>query len=273
MASDSNIDWEDLKARLWSVLKPALVAMIVALLVTLGVPRPGDGVQVQGVSHFSSVYSKDDVEAVDDLIAGDDVTVTDDVTVGGDLAVTGATTAVGLTATGTVQAEQLTSTDDANVTDLITCADLTATDDVVVSDDLLVSDQSDLVGNIGSSTGALTMTDDVNITGALTLDGLVSVGTFARIPAESGIVVTMNGYITPTGTLQAISAAGTVNTSNLAAGTAGDVLIMYNTSAQTINITDTGTIMLSANWAAGQYDTIWLWSDGTNWLEIGRSNN
>ena len=41
----------------------------------------------------------------------------------------------------------------------------------------------------------------------------------------------------------------------------------------TITITDTGTLKLSGNAALGQYDTITLWSDGTNWIEISETNN
>ena len=108
MASNDGVDWKNI---LWQILKPALIAAIVATLVTLGRSPGGGQLDIQGISHFSSVYSNDDVEAVDDLIAGDDVTVTD------------AITSVSLTSTGTIQAEQLTSTDDATITD-----DLTVTD-------------------------------------------------------------------------------------------------------------------------------------------------
>jgi hypothetical protein len=244
MAGNSGDKWAAVREALWSVVKPAIIAMIVALLVTLGVARPG-GVQVQGVSHFSSVYSNDDVQAVDDLIAGDDVTVTDDITLSG----------------------ALVAVESVSAADLVASDDVTTGDDVTVGDDLIVTDAMNVYGNISSGTGAVTVTDDLDVT------GLLSVGTYARVAAETAISVTMNGYITPTGTLQALESAGTVATSNLAAGTAGNLLIMYNSVATTITITDTGTLVLGGNWAAGQYDAIWLWSDGTNWIEIGRSNN
>jgi len=199
---------EEHKKLLWSLLKPAIVAMIVALLVSMGVQmtrgpeRLDEWVDVAGVSHFSSVYSSGDVEAVDDLIAGDDVTVAGLVTVGETLGVTGVSTLA-----------------------------------------------------------------SVSVTGAET------VGTFQLWTAATAISVTTNGSIEPTGTLQPLTSFGNVYTSDVDCGAAGRVIILYNQSATTINITDTGTVMLSGNTALGQYDTLWLYSDGTNCIEIGQTNN
>ena len=220
------------KRVLWSLLRPAIVAMIVALLVTMGVEMtrgPAEGldqwVDVAGVSHFSSVYSKDDVEAVDDLIAGDDVTVTD----------------------------------------AVTAADLTASDDVAVGDDLAV-------------TGLATVGETLGVTGASTLaslsvTGADTVGTFQLWTAATAISVTTNGYITPTGTLQPLTSFGNVFSANLSCGAVGRLIVLYNQSSTTITISDTGTVMLSGDTALGQYDTLWLYSDGTNCIELAQANN
>ncbi len=93
------------------------------------------------------------------------------------------------------------------------------------------------------------------------------------VAAQTAISVTMNGCITPTGTYQLLESAANVSTSNLAAGTTGQLLILVNTADTTITITDTGTLKLSGNAAITQYDTLTLISDGTNWLELSVSNN
>lgn len=99
------------------------------------------------------------------------------------------------------------------------------------------------------------------------------VGTFERLVPASTVVVTSGGTITPTGSYQPLSSAGTVGTSAIVAGTAGDLLYLINTSNTTITLTDTGTLKLGGNRALGQYDTLTLQSDGTNWIERAYTNN
>lgn len=109
--------------------------------------------------------------------------------------------------------------------------------------------------------------------GAVTASGETILSTWGRFTAQTSITVTMNGYITPTGTYQPIAADGDVGTSNLAAGTAGQLLVLINTSDTTITITDTGTLKLSADAALTQHDALTLLSDGTNWIELSKSTN
>lgn len=90
--------------------------------------------------------------------------------------------------------------------------------------------------------------------------------------SRSALTVTNGGTITALGTYQPLTSSGTV-TATLAAGAAGRVLVLINTANTTINIQDTGIQKLSAAAALGQYDSLLLWSDGTNWIEIARSNN
>jgi hypothetical protein len=108
--------------------------------------------------------------------------------------------------------------------------------------------------------------------GVVLLDGDLTVADDIRISAQTAITVTNGNPFTPTGTYQAITAASEV-TPTITVGNAGDVLVLINTSAQTVNIADTGTAKLSAAAALGQYDTLVLWCDGTNWIEISRSDN
>jgi hypothetical protein len=124
--------------------------------------------------------------------------------------------------------------------------------------------------------GAVNATGNITVTGSGSVGAAWTVGTFGLYtisPAKAVITVTHLGYITPTYTYQQLHAAGNVWTSNLAALGAGTLVVLANKSNTTITITDTGIIMLSADWAGTQYDTLTLLSDGTNWLELARSNN
>lgn len=87
------------------------------------------------------------------------------------------------------------------------------------------------------------------------------------------IVVTMNATITPLGSYQPLSSAGTVNTSSITVGPAGNLLTLVNTANTSIVFTDTGTLKLSGNITLGQFDTLTLVSDGVNWVQRSTSNN
>ena len=49
--------------------------------------------------------------------------------------------------------------------------------------------------------------------------------------------------------------------------------MLTNVGSQTITITDTGTTVLSSNAVLGQYDVLELMFDGTNWLQVGKTDN
>lgn len=118
----------------------------------------------------------------------------------------------------------------------------------VVSDDVTASDD-------------LVVTDDAILASDLTLT------------PQSVITLTMNATLSPTGSYQQLASAGTVNTSSITAGTAGDVLTLVNTTNTSIVFTDTGTLKLTGNLTLGQYDSVVLVSDGTNWVMLSTSNN
>lgn len=101
----------------------------------------------------------------------------------------------------------------------------------------------------------------------------LNVGTLLRLEPATSITVTTDGTITPTGSYQKITSSGNVQTSAIAAGTAGDILLLENNTNTTITLTDTGTLKLGGNRALGQYDTLLLFSDGTNWIEASFTNN
>lgn len=119
------------------------------------------------------------------------------------------------------------------------------------------------IGGLTISTGGLTISD-----------GDTVMADFAQISAQTAISVADGGIITPTGTYQPLASAGTITPTVATSGmVTGSVVTLINTSDTTINLADTGTAKLSAAWAAGQYDALVLWFDGTNWVEISRSDN
>lgn len=132
--------------------------------------------------------------------------------------------------------------DDLTVTDLVLAADVTATDDAVTGDDLTVGDDA-------------------------------AIGSVLRLVAATSITVTQGATLSPTGSYQPITAAGNLSFGAITAGTAGDVLTVINASNTTITITDTSTLKLSGNLALGQYDSVMLLSDGTNWVQLATTNN
>lgn len=117
-----------------------------------------------------------------------------------------------------------------------------------------------VAGDITQSSGNVTAAGDVTIA-----DNLI-------ISAQTAISVTDGLTVTVTGGYQPLESAGTV-TMTLTVPSAGTVVHLVNTSDTTINMADSGNVKLSAAWAAGQYDTITLLSDGTYLLETARSNN
>lgn len=110
----------------------------------------------------------------------------------------------------------------------------------------------------------------------VTAFGTVRVGAFYRAYPRTAITVTMNGWLTPTGTYQRIrNESGAVSTSGakIAVKQAGTILTLVNVGANTITFTETGTLVSAGNIALGANDSATLISDGTNWTQIGASNN
>ena len=130
---------------------------------------------------------------------------------------------------------------------------LTVTDDLIAGGDI-------------TSTGDITAGDDLTVTDKANVNEIV------LTPATS-ITATQNMTLTFTTSAQPMAAADSLSFGIISGGTAGDILILHNSSDTTITITDTGTIMLSGNISLAQYDTAVLYCDGTNWLQLAESNN
>ena len=139
---------------------------------------------------------------------------------------------------------------------------------------LLVFVAAQVIGAQSRATLGWVVADRVTVkTGGIVTAGDITAQADMTLSPGTTIAVTMNGYITPTSSYQPLSSAGTVNTVNIAAGEAGDFLILENTSATSIVFTDTGVLKLGGTRTLGQYDTLTLVSDGTNWIELVLGNN
>lgn len=124
--------------------------------------------------------------------------------------------------------------------------------------------QGETIAN--TTDGTISLGGAVSISGATTLAGL------NKITAGTSVTVTNGAAFALAATFQPITAAGEV-TPTITIPAAGVYACIYNTSAQTVNIADTGNQVLSAAWAGTQYDTLCGYSDGTRFIEISRSTN
>lgn len=121
--------------------------------------------------------------------------------------------------------------------------------------------------------GAITADTDLTLGDDLTVvDDFTAADYFAT--QQSAQTITFGGTITPTGTYHQITAAAARGTSSVAGvSTAGRLIVLVNVGSNTITLTDTGTLKLSGNIALGQYDSLELISDGTNWIQLATTNN
>jgi len=105
----------------------------------------------------------------------------------------------------------------------------------------------------------------------LTVDDLGVLGLVIRTAATS-VTVTNGVAFAIAGSWQPITAAGTV-TPTITIPAAGVSACIENTSAQTVNLADTGNQVLTAAFPMGQYDVLCGHSDGTRFIETSRANN
>lgn len=138
---------------------------------------------------------------------------------------------------------------------------------VRIMQDLLVLDDVNIQDTARVETD-LTVGDDLSVT---------DLATVGKVRATRGTTQTLtaSATITDVSTYLPISAAGNIGTSAIATANsvAGDLLILENIANVAIVITDTSTTMLSGNITLGQYDTLGLVFDGTNWVQLFTTNN
>ena len=103
--------------------------------------------------------------------------------------------------------------------------------------------------------------------------GVMRAGTDFRLTAQTSITVTNASTLSPTGTYQPVTASGTVTLTSITIDTQGTVLLVYNTSSGSVIVPDSGILKLGGARTLGQNDVLYLFSDGTNWVEIALGNN
>lgn len=115
----------------------------------------------------------------------------------------------------------------------------------------------------------LAVGDDLTVADDAVMGGMMN------LAAQSAISLTMNGYFTPTGAFQPVESAGAVSVSgaNFAPGVPGDLLIVVNIGGSTITFTETTGLISAGNVALGTLDSATFVYHGTNWYQIGASNN
>jgi hypothetical protein len=123
-------------------------------------------------------------------------------------------------------------------------------------------------GSPGDAAGDndLYVTADVEIDGTLFMDGVTN---WTKMTTTDTGAYTLN----PTTTLAVLNPGSTLT---LTLGTtnvdSGDLLILINTSAQNA-VVQTTNLYWSAAYTMGQYDTLVVIFDGSNWYELSRSAN
>lgn len=143
---------------------------------------------------------------------------------------------------------------------------LTVNTQAAIGTDLTVADDADVSGDA-------TVGGTLGVTGDATFTGAASMNTYLVLAPQANVTVTMGSTITPTGSYQPLTSAGNVGTASIVAGAAGTILRLVNVGSNTITISDTGTLKLSGDIALGQYDSLLLLGDGTNYIQMGTSNN
>jgi len=213
-----------------------------------GVTVLADALDVSGATTLNSTLQ------VDGALATAAITATG-LTVNGSANITGATSAASVTATG------LTVNGNANITGATSAASVTATG-------LTVNGNANITGTFNASGNS-------TVGGTFAVTGDTGLSADLLFAAQTAVAVTAGNIITPTGTLQEITASGAVSTNLIADATgSGTILILVNSSANEITLAEAGgNLVLSADTVLGQWDTITLVNWVGNWIEIAQADN
>jgi hypothetical protein len=129
--------------------------------------------------------------------------------------------------------------------------------------------------------GNATISGTTNLVGNATAAGTFAVNgaslTIANdlaIARQTAIAVTEGSIITPTGTFQELTASGAVAATLADPATAGEVVILFNSTAFAITLADGAGRYFANDIVLDAYDSAILVSTAQgSWMEISRSNN
>jgi hypothetical protein len=131
----------------------------------------------------------------------------------------------------------------------------------------------DVVG--ATTSGSLVVTGTTTLTGAAETTAGLTVGTFLDGKVAAAVPVVASTPIAPTQSIMLLSSAGAVDPGGIGAGSTNlRLLILTQTSAQAITLTEAGTLHLgAATRVLNQYDSITLLWNGSAWVEIAYTDN
>lgn len=197
------VDWEKVRRTCWQVFKPALVAMIVALLTTLGYlgleqsRQPVVG--VAGTTHFTSLSTTDDVAVGDDLTVAGDATIDGALTSSGGYAYSGE-----VSGTGVKSSSNLTGTSSSGLLRYAKGIFTTTLDAQTISTTLAVTIGNGTsgtlaVGGASGLSGTVTAGDDLDVAGQM--DGANGLELTNGMTMTSGTALLANLYVSGTTTM------------------------------------------------------------------------
>jgi len=154
---------------------------------------------------------------------------------------------------------------------------VTVTDDINITGDVTMNTGGRLV----NANGGITVADSLYVSGDALFGAELEVTNHARIndflileDVEAAQIITVTGYITPTMSNQRIAAAAWVSPTVAGGCVPGTILILYNWADKNIYLADSGTLILTDNFTMGQHDTLTLMCNGGgSWAELARANN
>lgn len=120
--------------------------------------------------------------------------------------------------------------------------------------------------------GAAIVNGATNFAGHIVAEDYFATTDWLYLIPPPALVITNGATITPTATVMELTAAAPAG-AELINASDGQLLILVNTGAQTITISDTTTIESTGDIALGQNDTLTLIGVGVKWYQIAASNN
>lgn len=146
---------------------------------------------------------------------------------------------------------------------------------LTVTDTATFTSDVDVAGTLDSgatTVDSLQVSGNANFVGHIVVSDYFATTDWMYFVPPDALTVTNGGTITPTATVMELTAGGAVGAELIAAGD-GQLLILINTSANNIVISDTASIESTGDITLGQYDTLTLMGVGVKWYELASSNN